>query len=297
VIDISWAVLLQLTLTKTTPLLLTASGGLLSERSGVINIALEGMMLAGAFGSIVGATQTGSPWVGLLAGGLLGAALGALHAVCSVYYGADQIVGGTAINLLAIGGTGFLLFTLFGTHGSSSSASKLDLLHVGSIGFYPTTILSILFLLLICLVLKRTTWGLWLRASGERPEALKAAGVSVERVRTVAVIAGGALAGIAGAHLALGDLSQFVERMTAGRGFIALAALIFGKWRPRGVLIACLFFGCAEAVADGFQGVGDAIPAQFFLAIPFILTMAVLAGFVGRSRPPAALGRPLEGET
>lgn len=292
--DAGWIVLVQLALTKTAPLLLTATGGLLSERSGVINIALEGMMLAGAFGSIVGASIFGSPWAGLAAGALSGSLLAAIHAVCSVRFGADQIVSGTAINLLAIGGTGFLLFTLFGTHGSSASAAKFSLYGFGSISFHPTTYLSFLTLTLIHLIVHRTAWGLRLRAAGEHPEALIAAGVSVSGIRYVAVIAGGALAGIAGTHLALADLSQFVERMTAGRGFIALAALIFGKWQPRGVLLACLFFGCAEAVADGFQGLGEAIPSQVFLALPFVLTMVVLAGYVGRSRPPAALGRPLD---
>ncbi len=292
--DVSWIVLLQLTLTKSVPLLLAGTGGLLSERSGVVNIALEGMMLAGAFGSIVGSGTFGSPWVGLLFGAGAGALLAAIHVACTVHYGADPIVSGTAINLLAVGGTGFLLYVLFGTHGSSASASKFALFGLGSMKFHPTVYLAFLILALVALALNRTGWGLRLRAAGEKPDALVAAGVSVSQVRFAAVILGGVLAGIAGSHLALADLSQFVERMTAGRGFIALAALIFGKWRPSGLLYACLFFGLAEAIADGFQGTGTALPSQVFLALPFILTMIVLAGFVGNARPPAALGSSLD---
>jgi simple sugar transport system permease protein len=292
--EIGWIVLIQMTLSKTVPLLLAATGGLLSERSGVINIALEGMMLAGAFGSIVGAHALGSPWAGLAFGAGSAAILAAIHAICSIRFGANQIVSGTAVNLLAIGGTGFLLFSIFGTHGSSPSVPKFALVHLGSIAFHPTIYLAFLFHTVTAFALRRTSWGLRLRAAGEKPEALIAAGISVSRIRYAAVITGGALAGMAGSHLALADLSQFVERMTAGRGFIALAALIFGKWKPAGVLYACLFFGLAEAIADGFQGYGSSIPSQFFLALPFVLTMIVLAGFVGTSRPPAALGARLD---
>ena len=292
--EIGWIVLIQLALTKTVPLLLAATGGLLSEKSGVINIALEGMMLLGAFGSVVGAHCLGSSWAGMLAGALSGAFLASVHAVCSIRYGADQIVSGTAVNLLALGGTGYLVYTVFGTHGSSVSVTKLPLLGFGSIAFHPTVYLAFVLLLIVSLVLNRTVWGLWLRAAGEKPEALIAAGFSVANVRYVAVILGGALAGIAGSHLALADLSQFVERMTAGRGFIALAALIFGKWKPSGILWACLFFGCAEALADGFHGFQPKLPPQLFLALPFVLTMLVLAGFVGRSKPPSALGTSVD---
>jgi ABC-type uncharacterized transport system permease subunit len=290
VTDIGWVILLQLTLAKTTPLLLAATGGLLSERSGVINIALEGMMLAGAFGSIVGASVTGSPWAGALAGSVSGACLGAVHGLWSIRFRADQIISGTAVNLLAIGGTGYFLHIIFGAHGSSPGVTKLPLLGFGSIRLHPTVYLSVILVLVVACLLARTAWGLRLRAAGEKPEALVAAGISVNRLRFVAVVLSGALAGLAGAHLALADLSQFVERMTAGRGFIALAALIVGRWKPSGVLIACLFFGVAEAIADGFQGYGSSIPSQAYLALPFVLTMIVLAGFVGKSRPPAALG-------
>lgn len=292
--DIGWLILLQLTLAKMTPLLLAATGGLLSERSGVINIALEGMMLAGAFGSIVGASATGSPWVGAFLGAVAGACLGLIHGVWSIRFRADQIISGTAVNLLAIGGTGFFLHIVFGVRGSSPDVSKLPLLGIGSIRFHPTLYISLTLVCFVAYVLYQTAWGLRLRAAGEKPEALIAAGLSVSRIRFAAVILSGALAGLAGAHLALGDLSQFVERMTAGRGFIALAALIVGKWRLGGVMCACLFFGFAEAIADVFQGYGSAIPSQAYLALPFVLTMVVLAGLIGKSRPPAALGSSLD---
>lgn len=288
--DVGWVILLQLTLAKTTPLLLASTGGLLSERSGVINIALEGMMLLGAFGSIVGASATGSPWIGTLTGAASGACLGALHGLWSVRFRSDQIISGTAVNLLAIGGTGYLLGIVFGAHGSSPIVPKLPLLGIGSIRLYPTIYMSLILVCAFGYVLSRTRWGLRVRAAGEKPEALVAIGVSVSRLRYAAVILSGALAGLAGAHLALGDLSQFVERMTAGRGFIALAALIVGRWKPGGIVVACFSFGVAEAIADGFQGYGSSISSQAFLALPFVVSMIVLAGFVGKSRPPAALG-------
>ncbi len=286
-------VLLQLTLAKTAPLLLAGIGGLASERTGVINIALEGMMLAGAFGAAVGGIVTGSPWAGLVCGALAGGALGGIHALVCVRLGADQIVSGTAVNLLALGGTGFFLFRSFGTHGSSPSAPKLpmlDLLPLPGFRVPLTVVLAFLAAFLAWFVLYRTPCGLWVLATGESPETARAAGIRTDRVQLAGVLLSGALAGLGGAHLALGDLSQFVERMTAGRGFIALAALIFGKWHPLGVLGACLFFGFAEAVADGLQGWTAQIPPQVFLALPFVLTMGVLAGFVGRSRPPGGLG-------
>lgn len=290
------SILIQLTLAKTAPLLLAGIGGLASERGGVINIALEGMMLAGAFGAAAGAVLTGSPWVGLACGALGGGLLAAIHAVVCIRLRADQIVSGTAVNLLALGGTGFLLSRIFGVHGSSPAAQKLPMVNlvpfVGGPFWQPLTVpLAFLVAFAAYYVIYQTPFGLRLRATGESPEAARAVGVRTARIRTAGVLISGVLAGLGGAHLSLGDLSQFVERMTAGRGFIALAALIFGKWHPLGVLGACLFFGFAEAVADGLQGWTAGIPSQFFLALPFVLTLAVLAGFVGRSRPPGGLGR------
>ena len=299
--ELDFWVVLRLTLSKVTPLLLAAIGGLASERSGVINIALEGMMLAGAFGGAAGGVVFGSAYAGMACGVLMGCLFAALHALVCLRFRADQIVSGTAVNLLALGVTGYLLFQMFDVHGSSPMAPKLPmpegLPSTGLLSLFrhPVTVaVALLSPLAAWYILFRTPFGLRVRATGESPEAARAAGVATQRVRTIGVLISGALAGLAGVHLALGDLSQFVERMTAGRGFIALAALIFGKWHPFGVLAACILFGLAEALADGLQSVTDAVPSQVFLALPFVLTMLVLAGFVGRARPPRGLGQ-LEG--
>ena len=295
--ELGFWVVLPLMLAKTTPLLFAALGGLISERAGVINIGLEGMMLAGAFSAAVGGIASGSAWIGLMSGATGGFLLGGVHAFGCIRLRADQIVSGTAVNLLALGGTGFLLYRIFGVQGSSPSAPKLpilDMLYPIASGFLRQPITVPLAFSLACIIwilLYRTPLGLHIRATGEAPETARAAGIRTNRIRVMAVLASGALAGLGGAHLALGDLSQFVERMTAGRGFIALAALIFGKWHPLGVVSACLFFGFAEAFADGLQGWITKIPSQLFLALPFVLTMAVLAGFVGRTRPPEGLGK------
>lgn len=288
------SIVAALALAKATPLLLAAIGGLYSERAGVVNIGLEGMMLAGAFGGVVGSLQFESPWIGLLVGMTAGAVLAAIHGWVTIRLRADQIISGTAINLLSLGATGFLLFEWFGTHGSSPTAVKLPIVSLPSLRLPPTTLFALLSVPVTLFIVYRTPWGLRLRACGEAPQIVRASGVSVGWMRFGAVVLSGALAGLGGAHLSLGDLSQFVERMTAGRGFVALAALIFGKWHPLGVLAACLFFGTAEAIADTLQGWTAAVPSQVFLALPFVLTMVVLAGFVGRSRPPAALGVPEE---
>jgi simple sugar transport system permease protein len=295
-------ILLSIGLAKATPLLLAAIGGLLSERTGIVNVGLEGMMLAGACAAAVGSLWAGTPWVGLLAGGAAGGLLGLLHALACVRLRADHVVSGTAVNLLALGGTGFLIYRIFGIHGNTPTVPKLaPLAFPGLTGVpilgptlarsAPTVLLAFAAAGAVHLALYRTAWGLRIRAVGERPEAALAAGIRVTRLRTWAVTIGGALAGFGGAHLSLGDLSQFVERMTSGRGFVALAALICGRWHPIGATAACLFFGFAEAFTEGLQGGGTPLPSQFFLALPFALTLAVLAGFAGRARPPAALGR------
>lgn len=304
--DLLSATLLRIALTKSAPLILAALGGLLSERAGIVNVGLEGMMLAGAYAAAVGSLITGNPWAGLMVGGAVGGLLGLLHAFACIRLRADHVVSGTAINLLALGGTGFLLFRTFGVHGNTPTVPKLTPWSVPGLNAVPilgpalfravpTVYLALATVAGMRLVLYRTVWGLRLRAVGERPGAALSAGVRVRRIQYVAVALGGLLAGWGGAHLSLGDLSQFVERMTSGRGFVALAALICGRWHPLGVLAACLFFGFAEAFAENLQG-GNVLPSQFFLALPFILTMGVLAGFAGRARPPAALGRRVEEE-
>lgn len=283
------------TIRLSTPLILAALGGLFSERSGVINIALEGMMLAGAFTAAAVTYAAGNPFVGLAAGMLAGTLIAAIHAVACIQYKADQVVTGTAINILMIGMPAFLSGAFFLSSGSTPQIPKDQLI--------PWLPIVIAFALVpvTWYVLYKTPFGLRLRSVGENPEAADAAGVKVARMRYAGVLLSGALAGIGGAYLSIGQSSLFTRNMTSGRGFIALAALIFGKWRPVQTLLACLLFGLTEAVSIQMQGVvklpsGDDIPVQFIQMVPYILTIVVLAGFIGSSRPPRALGIPYEKE-
>jgi simple sugar transport system permease protein len=289
------AALFWSTIRLSTPLILAALGGLFSERSGVINIALEGLMLAGAFTAAAVTYATGSPWIGLLGGMVAGLAIAAIHAVACIRFRADQVVTGTAINILMIGVPGFLSGAFFLSSGSTPQIPKEQLI--------PNTPIVIAFLLVAVTwyVLYRTPFGLRLRSVGENPEAADAAGVRVARMRYAGVLLSGVLAGIGGAYLSIGQSSLFTRNMTSGRGFIALAALIFGKWRPVQTLLACLLFGFTEAVTIQMQGVvklpsGDEIPVQFIHMVPYVLTIIVLAGFIGTSRPPRALGIPYQKE-
>jgi simple sugar transport system permease protein len=276
-----------------TPLLLAALGGMFSERSGVINIALEGLMLAGAFTAASVTWYAGSPWAGLLGAILAGAAIAGIHAVACIRYRADQVVSGTAINILLTGVPALLSGAFFLSSGSTPQVPKEQLI--------PWTPVVIAFVLVpvTYYVLYYTPFGLRLRAVGENPEAADAAGVGVRAIRYTAVLLSGALAGIGGAYLSIGQSSLFTRNMSAGRGFIALAALIFGKWRPVQTMLACLLFGFTEAVAIQLQGVhfgGEEIPTQFVQIIPYVLTIVVLAGFIGQSRAPRALGIPYQKE-
>ncbi|HEY0172320.1 MAG TPA: ABC transporter permease [Pyrinomonadaceae bacterium] len=276
-----------------TPLLLAALGGMFSERSGVINIALEGLMLAGAFTAAAMTYYAGSPWVGLVSAVVAGAAVAGIHAVACIRYKADQVVSGTAINILLTGVPALLSGAFFLSSGSTPQIPKENLI--------PLTPVVIAFALvpLTYYALYYTPFGLRLRAVGENPEAADAAGVSVRLLRYTGVMLSGALAGIGGAYLAIGQSSLFTRNMSAGRGFIALAALIFGKWRPVQTMLACLLFGFTEAVAIQLQGVpigGQEIPNQFIQIIPYVLTIVVLAGFIGTSRAPRALGIPYQKE-
>ncbi len=283
------------TIRLSTPLVLAALGGMFSERSGVINIALEGMMLAGAFTAAAVTYAVGNPFVGLLAGMGAGLAIAAIHAVACIRYRADQVVTGTALNILMIGVPGFLGGALFLSSGSTPQIAKEHLV--------PWTPIVIAFALvpITWYVLYKTPFGLRLRSVGENPEAADAAGVRVARMRYAGVLLSGLLAGIGGAYLSIGQSSLFTRNMTSGRGFIALAALIFGKWRPVQTMLACLLFGFTEAVTIQMQGVvklpsGEDIPVQFIQMVPYLLTIIVLAGFIGSSRPPRALGIPYEKE-
>ncbi|MCS6874535.1 MAG: ABC transporter permease [Pyrinomonadaceae bacterium] len=284
-----------------TPLIFAALGGLFSERSGVINIALEGMMLAGAFTAAVVTFEYQSAFLGFLSALMAGAFVGVVYALCVIRFEANQVVTGFAINLLMLGLPQFLSGAIYDSTGSTPQIPKEHLLPQF---FNNVSIASILAFALIPIcwyVFYKTPFGLRLRAVGENPEAADAAGVDVTRLRYTAVIISGILAAAGGAYLSIGQSSLFTRGMTAGRGFIALAALILAKWRPVPVLFACLFFGFTEALSFQIQGIiklpsGEDIPVQFIQIIPYVLTIIVLAGFIGLSRPPKALGIPYRKE-
>jgi len=282
--------ILYSTIRLATPLLLAALGGLFSERSGVINIALEGMMLAGAFTSAVVTYYVGDPWIGLLAGIGAGVLIAAIHAVACIQFDSDQVVTGTAINILMLGVPPLVSSALFETTGSTPQIPQGNLIPNAPI------VLAFALVPILWYVLYRTPYGLRLRAVGENPEAADTAGVSVARIRYTGVLLSGALAAIGGAYLAIGQSSLFTRNMAAGRGFIALAALIFGKWRPVQTMFACLLFGFAEAASIQMQGVIPHVRVEYIQIFPYVLTMIVLAGFIGSSRAPRALGQPYEKE-
>jgi ABC-type uncharacterized transport system permease subunit len=305
-LDILTLALLWSTIRLAAPLVLAALGGLFSERSGVINIALEGKMLAGAFvaAALTYAADTklhmgaASPWIGLLGGMLAGLFIAAIYAVVCIRFRADQVVSGAAINILMLGMPGFLSGAFFLSSGSTPQIPKDHLLPQSPI---LLAIAIVAFVAISWYVLYHTPFGLRLRAVGEKPEAADAAGVSVARLRYSGVLIAGILAGLGGAYLSIGQSSLFTRNMTAGRGFIALAALIFGKWRPLQTLLACLLFGFTEAISIQMQGAvklpsGEDIPVQFIQMVPYVLTIIVLAGFIGSSRPPRALGIPYQKE-
>jgi ABC-type uncharacterized transport system permease subunit len=308
------ASLLFSTIRLATPLVLAALGGLYSERSGVINIALEGLMLAGAFTAASVTFYSGSSWVGVGAAMLAGALVAYLLAVACIRFKADQVVTGTGINIMFIGLPAVLGGALFISSGSTPQIPKENLLpelYRFVPGFIPqwriftdVSVISVLALLLVLVtryVLYHTSFGLRLRAVGENPEAADAAGIRVNRIRYVGVVLSGVLAAIGGAYLSIGQSSLFTRNMAAGRGFIALAALIFGKWRPVQTMFACLLFGFADALTIQMQGVakwpsGEDIPVQFIQMIPYLVTIVVLAGLIGHSRAPRALGVPYDKE-
>jgi ABC-type uncharacterized transport system permease subunit len=371
---LTWSLIFS-TVRLATPLVLAALGGLYSERSGVINIALEGLLLAGAFTAAATVFYVGSPWVGLLAAMIAGAFVAYIIALACIRFKADQVVTGTGINILFIGLPAVLSGALFLSSGSTPQIPKEQLLPelshlLPSFAsswriFSDVSVISLLGLLLVVLtsyIVYRTPFGLRLRAVGENPEAADAAGIKVNYMRYVGVILSGVLAGIGGAYLSIGQSSLFTRNMSAGRGFIALAALIFGKWRPVPTLFACLLFGFAEALTIQLQGVPISImglihvgiwaglllvawlilrlikfanqnrllrfvtafgisvvawtvtyfimkaffanrtippleiPVQFIQMIPYVVTIIVLAGFIGQSRAPRAIGIPYEKE-
>lgn len=280
--------LLAATLRMATPLIFAAMGGLLSERSGVMNIALEGFMLIGAFSAAAGAHYTGRPYLGLLIGAVAAGATAVIHAVWCITLRGDQIVAGTAINLLGLGVPAFLLVRLFGTAGRSPSVETLPVVASGISVLVPVAFLIVP---VIHVWLFRTRPGLRVLAAGEHPRAAESVGIQVARYRYGAVIASGVLAGVGGAFLSVGDLSIFTNGMTNGRGFIALAAMIFGNWTPFGTLGAALLFGAAQAVQLQAQAVGVPISKELIIALPYVLTLVAITGLVRNSTPPAGLGQ------
>jgi simple sugar transport system permease protein len=286
-------------------LILAALGGLYSERSGVINIALEGMMLSGAFTAAAITAKTGNPWLGLMCAAVAGLLVALIHALATIQYKADQVVVGTAINILFLGIPALVSGAMFESTGATPQLpreqvlpdwnipliDKIPKLNIVLSGHKPIVYFALLMVPVTYYVLFKTRFGLRLRAVGENPEAADTAGVSVAKLRYAGVLLSGILAAIGGAYLSIGQNSLFTRNMTAGRGFIALAALIFGKWHPVGAFLACLLFGIAEAISIRMQGVVN-IPVQFIQIIPYVLTLVVLAGFIGRAIPPKALGIP-----
>lgn len=284
-----------------TPLLLAATGEMLNERAGVINLGVEGAMLAGALASAVGAAA-GGPWTGVGLAVLAGVLVAALFTSVAVLARADQIITGTAVTLASVGLTGTIYRRAFGAGGPGLSLPTLgstpipglrEIPVLGPALFDQPTLTYVAWLLvpLAWWFLFRSWWGLALRATGESAEAARASGVPVRRVQALATLAGGALSGLAGATLVLAQVGTFAEKMTAGRGFIAIAIVVLGRWHPAGVLVAALLFGAANALQFALQAMGLAAPYQLFLVMPYGLALLALAGAVGKAKAPAGLGK------
>ncbi len=303
--------MLQSTLIAATPLTLGALSGILCERSGIINIAIEGMMLSSALAAIAFASLFGTLWMGLLAASIVGGLMAMVHARLSIEYKVDQIISGTVINILAAGGTRFLNLRLLEPAGMSTPGHfnsiripfLADLPIIGSILFNnpPTVFIMLILVPVISYLIFFTPWGLRMRACGEHPRAADTVGVRVNRMRYISVILGGLIAGIAGAYFPLDAVGTFEDNMTRGQGFVALAAMIFGNWNPVGAFLAAILFGFADALQVKMQilqpvlpFLNVSIPPEFLQMVPYVLTIVVVAGVVGRSRPPAAEGKPYE---
>jgi len=276
---------LELTLVKATPLIFAALAGVLCERSGILNIALEGGLTAGAFAAVAVSFATGNPLLGLAAGMLAGAILCGLLGVAATRFDVNQIVAGTGLNLLAAGGTAFGIVVVFGQPGASPEVPAL-----GARGEGVLVVVALLTAVALALALDRTPWGLRLRACGENPHAVLAAGLDPRRIRVFATLAAGALAGLGGVFLSLGELDLYSDGMTAGRGFIALAAVIFGRWTPLGACAAAIAFGALSALQFVLQRAG--IPSELMQALPYLAALLALTGIAGKARAPAADGVP-----
>ena len=289
------------TLELSTPIVFGGLGGVLSERSGVLNIALEGMLLIGAFGYFAGAAATGSVFGGLAVAVASASASALLLAWLAIHAGADQVIAGMAVNLLASGLTDFLYQAIYGFAGTppvpgmgAVGIPLLDRIPVVGASLFEQSLLTYVAFLAVPAVsfwLFRTRAGLHVLAVGERPEAADAAGLGVFKIRYLAVLASGVACGLGGAFI-LTQVNSFSSDMTAGVGYIALAAVIFGNWRPRGVLVAALLFGAFEALQSILQSLGLSVPYDLFLAVPYLVTIVAVSGFVGRVRAPQADGIP-----
>ena len=283
--------LFSTTLMYSTPLIFTALGGVMSEKSGVINIGLEGMMTFGAFSASWVAITTNNPWLGLLAGGLAGLLLSLFHAVASIKFKANQVVSGMAINFL---GSGLAIFfcRVFFDGASMTPPIDLETKIPAIFGQYATVYLAFIVTAIIWFTFNKTRFGLRLISAGEHPKAAGAAGINVSFYRYVGVLSSGFLAGVGGASLSIAIVSNFRPTLISGQGFIALAALIFGKWNPIGTLFACLFFGFSQALVvfiGGFEGLH--VSSQLLAILPYLMTLIVLVGFMGKTTAPSSLGQ------
>lgn len=297
IIDIINVGLFAAALRMATPLVFASLGGIFSERVGIINIALEGMMLTGAFTGVLATFYSGNPWLGVLAAVLVGGLLGLLHAFLTVKFAGNQVVSGTGINILALGFTAYMCQIVWGSRGASQSVQGLGTLSIpvlkdipilGDIlgSHTPLVYLMLIVVVVSYIVLFKTPIGLRIRAVGEHPAAADTAGINVYRTKYLWLMISGMLAGLGGAFLSLGHLNLFVWGMTGGRGFIALAAMILGGWLPFGALGASLLFGFADALQMRLQALG-LLPSQIILTIPYVLTVIVLAGVVRKTNPPS----------
>jgi ABC-type uncharacterized transport system permease subunit len=302
--SLSLFAMLRESIVRATPLILGALSGLWCEKSGVFNIAIEGMMLSGAFTAVAATSITGSPWAGMLVAVLTGGLMASLHAVLSIKYKVDQIISGTVINILAVGATRYLNIRLLTPSGNNSPGtlsiisvpvlSKIPVIGPMLFEHQPTVFLMFILVVVVAVIFRYTVWGLRTHAIGEHPRAADTLGVRVNRMRYINVIIGGMIAGIGGAYFSLGEVGRFEDNMTNGKGFVALAALIFGKWTAIGALGAGLLFGFADALQNKMQILRVGIPPEFLQMTPYILTVIVLAGVIGRAIPPAAGGKPYE---
>jgi len=304
--DFNFVSLLTATLRIATPLIFAALGGVFSERSGVVNIGLEGMMTIGAFFAVYGTFITKSPVIGIVFAMVAGGLLALVHAVLSINLKSDQVISGTAINLFATALASFLIFILFQGKGGQTDIVKelpynlpqgiLNIPYIGEFlgGLNWFVILAIVLVFVSHYVIYKTSLGLRIRAVGEHPKAADTLGINVYKMRYLCVIISGVLAGLGGAALSLGITPLYRDGMVAGRGFIALAAMIFGNWKPFGALGACLLFAFGESFQIVAQGFAWSVPSEFYSIIPYVLTMLALAGFVGKTSAPAADGQPYE---